>query len=135
PCSRAWMGLAMTRASGEFTNPRCRSAAGAPAKLRVALARTRRREVGRRRCLERLGLNTEREAAAADARHLHGAQVVPGNELAGQLLHDEGLQVRKAVRQSEHGAVASGDLANELDQLLQRVLARPAQVVDLAVRV
>src|ERR1051325_6447044 len=109
-------------------------AARAPAKARRALARARRARVGRRRGFERLGPDAERKIAGAHVRHLHRAHVVAGDELAGQLLHDERLPIRKAVREAEDRAAMPRHLAHQLDQLLQRVLARAAELVDLAVR-
>src|SRR5881396_615252 len=108
----------------------------APAKLRIALARAQGREVEGHDGLERLRDEPEgqRAVGAADARHLHRAVVVARHQRMRRQFHQPREQVRHAIGKRDDEPPAAGDRADELDQLPQRVDARPAQVVGLAVR-
>src|SRR3954466_5239354 len=132
-CARS-RAAAMRASTGSRASPRMRSAPRAPAKLRIALARRRAREIERRHGLQRLRLDAEGKGPVADIRDLHGAVVVAREGRARQELHQACLHVRQAIREAKHEAPAPGCPANVLDQLLERVRARPAKVVALAAR-
>ena len=64
---------------------------------------------------------------------LHGKQIVSAHQLAGQVFEHARLQTRQCRPQRNDDSFFSRQLADVGNQLSQRVLARPAQRISLAV--
>src|SRR5260221_3715303 len=86
--------------------------------------------------LERRGLEAEHlgKGPRAHIVHAHRAQVVAREELARQVLEDYRLQRRDSRRQRDDAPRMAEGRRHEAHQLLQRVGARPAQLVGRSER-
>ena len=81
--------------------------------------------------LPELRLDAEGKRAAADAGHLHRIVVVARHRRPRQEFQHARLQIRRPVGETDHDAAPAGGGAHVLDELLQRIRARAAELVAL----
>src|SRR5882762_3383997 len=91
-------------------------------------------EILARRSDHRLGLDAELGEAVVGAYAVDGerAIVVAGEGAAGNEVHDETLQPRGKIRQSDNPLASTGELRNQIDDLAQCVHPRSAKLVSVS---